>query len=315
MTKGSVKSIPQTADQWCARMYATDVTDTDRELFQAWLSESPENPIDYQMCELCLRLSRGAAEKSELHETTGSKRRLRKSFYAVAASIVVVAVTAMLLLQTPEPEYQTEVGEYRQVALQDGSSVDLNTDTTLDIDLKPNERVVELYQGEAFFDVAPDPDRPFIVRTESGEVRVVGTQFNVRLLNGEMLVTVVEGQVQVAGRSRADSQSVVDILPGEQALVQANRVVAKIDQPVVEKKVTSWRSGKIYFEKDTLDAVIREVNRYIDRQLVIEDMAVSEMKLTGVFRSGDLDSVLFALKEGYGLKTRASGDQLIVEKE
>ena len=213
------------------------------------------------------------------------------------------------------PAYSSDVGEQKLVTLADGSTVQLNTATAIGVDLQPQQRRVTLRQGEAFFSVAPDPSRPFIVEAGDSEIRVIGTKFNVRIDDrGVALVTVLEGRVKVlnphVGEARTVARPAIqDLSSGESAAV-APEVSAVRIAAVNPAKLTSWREGRIYFDRDPLSKVIEEINRYSETRFVIPDPGVGALTLSGVFRTGDTDSVAFALRESYGLDIRRDGRQI-----
>ena len=310
------REIPMTSAEWCARMHAADVTETDRELFKRWLQESPEHKAEYGVCELSWRLSQGLANAPELAAALLSVRgqaalkgHRRRWLYALAASVTVVCVVALMFLWTMQGDvYQTAVGERRKVALTDGSQVELNTATTIDVELGNSERHIELRRGEAFFTVASDVVRPFIVNAGSGEIWVVGTQFNVRVDGDKTLVAVLEGQV----RAVVDNND-IDLIPGEQVVIKSGRQLEKTKRADMDRLV-SWRRGKILFNNDSLANVAKEVNRYLDQKIIINDNQVSRLKLTGVFKTGDLNAVLFALRETHGLRAEEIEQGLVIYK-
>ncbi len=322
------KSLPSTAEGWCARLHADDVTDLDRRAFESWLATSIDNRAEYELCTLTFALAHGLpaapqtkiaplssgtsvhADEESPRRSRGPRRRLASA--AAAASVAVAA--GLLSWWLAAPRYATGVGEQKLIALTDGSTVQLNTATAIGVDLQQTARQVTLRWGEAFFNIAPDPQRPFVVKAGAGEIRVVGTKFNVRVAGATAVVTVVEGHVKVSGsRGRPASGAAMDLLAGEAVAVAPERAPAR--QPAVDPaKSTSWREGKIQFERDPLSAVIAEVNRYSEAQFAIDDPAVRALTLTGVFRTGDVDAVAFALRESYGLKTQRSGNRISVSR-
>ena len=129
---------------------------------------------------------------------------------AIAASVMVVAgVTALydagMFTEAQPTHFLTQVGEQKTIALSDGSTVILNTDSVLDIELTENSRIMRLTQGEAHFDVAPNPDRPFLVYAGDGIVKAVGTAFTVYLRKKAVEVTVSEGVVALIARAKRHS--------------------------------------------------------------------------------------------------------------
>jgi transmembrane sensor len=220
--------------------------------------------------------------------------------------------------------------------LEDGSVVTLNAQSSLELAYTDAERNVRLIQGEALFAVARDPDRPFQVHTRRAVVRAVGTQFNVRFRGEDTTVTVVEGIVEVrsgsdagdaSGRGvdlSAPGDSPGDGLPGinkpsaqpqfvRLTVGQQARVPPRSGQVAVTEikidKATSWRERRLEFEAWSLAAVVDEFNLYNDQPIVIQDAALAEKSISGVFSADDRASFALFLDEA-GLavaETRADG--------
>ena len=218
---------------------------------------------------------------------------------ATAATIATIAIVAALQLlpETPDPNtYTTAIGEQTSLPLPDGSLVTLNTQSTLRVAYSDQFRDIHLTAGEALFDVTKDPDRPFRVITEHAVVTAVGTQFNVRNVADDVVVTVVKGIVDVVTASPGNSGSNVPssattppaqparLTVGQQARVAAGEV-AVID--TVVDRATAWKERRLVFESLTLEEVIDEFNRYNDPPLLIDDPALRELPISGVFRAND----------------------------
>lgn len=311
--------MPATAEGWCARLHADDVSEADREAFDAWIRTAPENRAEYELCALTFAVANGLSQAPHLRRlspaTSNSHRntRLLAGRRVVLAAGVALAVLAggVLLRSAWGTSYATDVGERRLIALDDGSTVQLNTASTISVDLQPARRSVTLRRGEAFFNVAPDAGRPFVVRAGNSEIRVVGTKFNVRVDGNVAAVTVVDGKVNVVGAAGENAAS-TPLSAGQGAVVAASEpVVARLPE-VNAARLTSWREGRIYFEQDPLSKVIEEVNRYSEIQFVIPDARTRALTLSGVFQTGDTDAVAFALREGYGLRTERDGRRIVV---
>lgn len=287
-----LKPLPITAEGWCARLHANDVSEAERAAFATWVAASTDNRAEYELCALTFGVARALP---------ASRRRY---IPAIAASLVLVAIGAALAIwHLSTIQYATDVGEHRTISLADGSTVELNTASAIGVQLSELQRRVTLRRGEAFFSVVPDSARPFVVQAGASEVRVLGTRFNVRMEGETARVTVIEGHVKVSN---------VDLLPGEGVVTMPARPLTKLREANAAK-LTSWREGKIHFENDPLAKVIGEVNRYSDIQFVIPDEKVRALTLSGVFRTGDIDSVAFALEESYGLKTERDGRRILVK--
>lgn len=305
-------STPNAAESWCARLHADDVTERERRAFEKWINDSPDHRAEYELSALAFALARGLADAPDLRasfsavsvkERDGAQqRKTRTKRFLAAAAVLLVCVTASLAAYLTRSNYATDIGEQRLVALDDGTTVQLNTASAINIDLDNNKRQVTLSRGEAFFNVTRDPSRPFIVKAGVGEIQVLGTRFNVRLEGDNASVAVIEGHVKVQG---------VELFSGQGAKVASAQSVVKVPQ-VNAARLTSWREGKLYFDNDPLLKVLQEVNRYTETQFVVNGSDAANLRLSGVFRTGDIDAVTFALRETYGLKAERTGGRILV---
>jgi transmembrane sensor len=242
--------------------------------------------------------------------------RARRQLIAAAVIGALVGVTLMWWSIIGEPlNYGTGVGEQRLISLTDGSTVTLNARSRLRVAFTADSRTVELLEGQAFFHVAKNAVRPFVVLSSDTAVRAVGTQFDVNRSNGGTTVTVLEGRVAVypeqldgkRGRGDAPSRSVaVPPTPGDGArsvMLTAGERVHVVDggapvQPVHVDAVsaTAWREGKIVLESATLSEVAAEFNRFNVRQVTAEDHGPTPLRLSGIFAT-DSEFLIEYLRE------------------
>lgn len=194
-------------------------------------------------------------------------------------------------LRRSAAEYVTAPNQSSTVTLPDGTRVSMNLDTAFRVDYDALQRRVHFSRGQAFFDVAKDAARPFVVVAADQRIRALGTQFEVNLLDPRRLeVVLLEGRVSV----ERDRHALVDRLvrrtapvelePDQRLLVRADAL--PVISPVDAYRATSWREGWIVFEDETVREAIEELNRYSQRPLVAADDGVGRMRLSGVFRIG-----------------------------
>lgn len=241
-------------------------------------------------------------------------RRLRAKS-AMAAAAVLLTVAAGFFIATQGYKwapgfYETEIGARQIVALADGSRVELNTDTELRATVDDTRRVVRLYQGEAFFDVARDPGRPFIVHAGDRRVVVLGTQFAVRRHDGGVRVTVAEGRVRVEREKPQAPTRPVVAERGETVIAKAEIETVIPPAPERIERALAWRQGYVMFEKSTLAEAAAEFNRYNIRKLVVEDSAAGATRISGRFDANNLDAFVRLLQRAYGLQIQQDGDRL-----
>lgn len=191
--------------------------------------------------------------------------------------------------------YASRPGEIRQVTFADGSTATLNSRTRVDVAYRARLRAVTVAQGEAWFDVAKDPSRPFVVSAGTANVKAVGTAFAVRHGAGMVDVRVTEGVVEVwAGGAQA---SRVLVTAGAMVQVAQNRVSPPRQRGLDElDRELQWRAGKIDLAGQTLAQAVEQFNRHVDRKLVIADPRLSGEQLHGIFRLNDAEGFANAVQ-------------------
>jgi transmembrane sensor len=253
-------------------------------------------------------------------------RRARAVWVAVAAAIIVGA--GVWLIGGPLRlglEVRTAVGEQRSITLDDGSVVFLNTDTDIRARLTAAERRIELIRGEARFQVAKDRNRPFLVSTSDATVKAVGTVFNVRATAADTEVAVMEGIVEVSSRpktlsilSASDSAQPppakhvqndaphIRLSAGERAAITPDTIQPNAG-PSIER-ASAWLERRLVFRGEALSDVVAEFNRYRVQPLVLDDSQLAQIRISGVFDSGDPESLIAYLTSFETVKVERLGD-------
>ncbi len=287
--------------------------------FRDWLAEAPENVEAYAAVERLWDAAaevaddpRLAARRFELTRTDERRRVTRRALAAsLAAGVVGLAAGGAYILSLPKPlatqSFRTTVGQQATVTLPDGSVVTLNTDTTVRTRADGERRLVYLDRGQAFFKVAKDRRRPFVVTAAGRTVTALGTAFDVRVDHGELKVVLVEGRVRVESAARAAAAPAASARPPLQAteMTAGSRLVADADTDwrltrTDAARETSWLRGQIVFDDRPLGEVVEELNRYSNRKIVVDGEALAKTRVSGIFRPGDLHGFAGALKT-YGL--------------
>jgi transmembrane sensor len=213
-----------------------------------------------------------------------------------------------------QPTAGVSVPTVRHTRLPDGSEVDLAPNSEMAVQFTASERAIALERGEAFFTVAPNRTRPFIVNAVGVRVRAVGTEFNVRQGAGRVTVTVAEGTVDIdadrvptaadqpaALRLSAGNEFVWDQSTGRHA-VRATR----------SERALAWRSGRLEYIDEPLDAVITDVNRYSARHIVIQDPRIGRLTYTGTVFIGMVDEWLAALPSAFPIRLVSGSDSVAI---
>jgi transmembrane sensor len=309
----------QSAADWLARLAAPDLTENDLARFDAWLAE-PANAQAYDGA-LAVTLELQAAAPAVLGELRAERPRLQMRHsrgwivaggIAAAAALVVALTPLSLISPTPTQSYGTSKAEHRTLKLADGSIVDLNAGSGLQVSLGPRERRVVMGQGEAVFDVAHDAARPFIISAGDRNVRVVGTRFDVRRRDGRLSVSVERGVVEVepadgsAGRGfRLHPGQRLDHLEGA-----AGVALSRVDPLQVE----SWKSGRLIYRDRPLSEVVADLNQQFAKPITIEDPALGETKISGVLVLDDQAAVIRRLALLAPIKALPSADGVILRR-
>ena len=351
----ATQAIIEAANEWLLAMHEEGVSAAEEQAFAAWLRESPVHVREYLKAETMFatladidqakRIDVEALLSSENDGVVellgpdlsrpgnrtmpvdtpavaaveqGARPRRRPVVWAAAAFVVLTVVFGSWYSTLPQIDtYTTGLGEQRRLVLDDGSVIDMNTQSTLRVAYTESTRDIKLDRGEALFTVAKNPSRPFVVASEHATVRAIGTQFNVLKRNGEVRVTVLEGRVAVENSaSPAGSVGVVDapvelgagdaadVLPAAPITTQAK---------VNTERTVAWTERRLIFENEPLSAVVAEFNRYNPRQLVINDVALSQERISAVFDADQPDALLRFLEQNASIVVIEYQTQLIIQ--
>ena len=226
-------------------------------------------------------------------------RPLAISAALAAALVAFLAAPALVLLM--EADYRTGTGARQALALADGSRVELGADSAVAVDMSGARRVVRLLAGEAFFDVRPDPARPFVVDAGGVDVTVLGTRFNVRLTSTDAGVELAEGTVSLdyPGHGQAHTR----LVPGQSALVDL-RTGALVTGEIAVDDIAVWREGRLFVQDATIAAVVEQLQRYHRAWITVPDGALAQQRVTGLYDLTDPDRALRALVEPHGGRMR-----------
>ncbi len=315
-------TVRDEAARWFVRLQEAAVDVDARRQFEIWLDEHPQHRTEFECLQGVWKAADlvPSARLLALCEEPPVRHKRRPILrYAVAASVVAVALGLGLFsgLNQPSPytaEFSTALGERRHVALPDGSVVDLDSRSRIQVRFEKNRRGIELTEGEAMFSVQHDSSRPFVVEAGSGKVTVTGTRFDVRRGSADTRVVVEEGTVKVQGRSAADNDF-ISLTAGLGTHVDAQGRVAAA-YAVNPAELTAWRSGKLVFNNASLSEVAEQVSRYRDKPLKVASATVGNLRLTSVFKSDNTDALLKALPSilPVAVRTLDDGSQEIISK-
>lgn len=304
------------AADWFTRLNEPTIETEELEAFSAWRGK-PENRAAYERLEDLGRAMSDLRDDPDMRQATaearvrGIVRRQRRLsapllIGGLAAACVIAAITAATIVSLPT--YSTHVGETFSATLEDGSRIQLNTDSAVKIRYSAGQRRVELLRGQAMFQVAHNAQRPFIVSSGDAEVRALGTRFDVRRVGQALRVVLAQGSIEVTDRSV--SPTPWRLTAGQALALGSKAKVAPAPVSIDVPAATSWTTGSVTFEGETLSEAVAELNRYRRDKIILAPGVPVERPIGGVFAVGDNDDFIAAVSALYRLKTirRANGD-------
>lgn len=303
----------EAAAWWFSRVNAGQCSPAQLAALHAWRQANPEHDKEYrameQLWQWADRVPASEMRALAAEPRSSTQRRLfasRRGFVVAGlAACTAVAGGAGLLLSGnlhdgKKIQLATARGQRRTEILPDGTRLDLNTHSSLTFRVSNGKRVVELLHGDVMFDVAHDSEHPFYVITAVGRVKVLGTQFNVRMEKPlDILVAVESGIVSVRAEATPVARS-VKLMPSMSTHITAQGVSTPQHADVAE--LTAWRQGKVVFRNRPLASVVSEMNRYLSEPLVIADPRLERLPVAGVFNVDDLPAFLKALPQSLPLR-------------
>ena len=219
--------------------------------------------------------------------------------------------------------YETERGKLSVVTLADGTEVTLNTDSVIDVGYSAKERSVYLLSGEAFFDVAHDSVKPFVVYVGEHRVQAVGTAFNIDFSEVDSIdVIVTDGKVKVATpktllrallSGKAQKESLAGV--GDQIVVGGDEKHDSRSRSEEEINVDlAWQDGLIIFENELLPEVLKELERYSSETFKLMHPDLEKVRVAGLFKANDIDGVLYSLDVNFGIESKRLGSNIVLSR-
>ncbi|QDX26197.1 DUF4880 domain-containing protein [Sphingomonas suaedae] len=293
----TASEIDAAAADWVARIDGRSLDPVEEAAFASWLEADSRHAGAYaRALAVNAYFDRAAALGPDFAPVepansppAGYPIRLRRRAAILGGGALLAASAVGILgwsLATKADAIETVKGDLRRVTLAEGSAITLNTDSRVEPRIEGQLREVKLARGEALFDIAPDPDRPFVVHAGAVAIRVLGTRFTVRRFDdGTVALTVLEGLVEVVSddgihRERLSGGQRSHIVPGSAIRTE------RLPHEALERAV-GWRNGLIDLNGMTLEQAAAEYARYSSQQIEIADPATRAMKVTGVYSTSD----------------------------
>ncbi|OHT19108.1 FecR family protein [Edaphosphingomonas haloaromaticamans] len=314
LDSGAPDPVREQAIAWLVRLRAGP-TDRERVEFEDWYAADPRHADTYDaLLDSWEDTALAAQVPAARRDPQPAPRHPWMKVAVVAAAVLLVLAAGSLVLTnnmrngTDGPAMlASRVGEIREIALEDGSRVTLDTNSVVRVNYNDGQRRLRLERGRARFEVAHDARRPFVVVAGTSEVVAHGTVFDVDLRERQALVSLLQGSVEVRQPAAAGTPARSTMLrPGQQLAFGDTRTVTA---PVaIRAAETRWPSGMLSFEDVPLAEVVASANRYNRTQIVLGDPEVEERRFTGTFRAGEPAQLADMIGSMFGLSVRRNQD-------
>lgn len=312
-SRSTTTPLPETASEWFARLRSDVCTEVDRAAFAAWLVADPAHRGEYQRIEaLWQRMAR--VDISDFPQwqplapaapARPPRLRVAQAWLLAIAAVLVMVVGLGWWQSVPTTlHYATALGERKNVTLADGTVLELNTATELAVHYTNHLRAITLQRGEVYLEVTHNPERPLVVKAGAGEVRVLGTRFIVHRAPTTVTASVIAGLVQVSSGFR-DAPSATRQLRAGERLSYSDTGHQSRRQPVDVDALLAWRRGEL---DRPLTEVTEELQRYHPSRIRVLDARLRRARVSGVFKIGDVHTILAALAVTLGAKVNWVGD-------
>jgi transmembrane sensor len=308
---------------WAARLDGSELSAADRTALSTWLEAGPNHrallssycqfsAVLEQQMPLLEGIRDQVAEIPPTPRPAPSRPWSHWPLWAGATLAAAAVVALVLHFAFPSARVETivtPVGQRQNLALADGSTVELNAHTSLRVEFSRAERRVRLAAGQAFFTVTPDAARPFLVETPAGTVRVTGTAFDVLAAPATLQVTVVTGTVRV----RPLQTEATDLSVGQQLTAEGSTVTVRQLDEAGFQRALAWRQGLVIFAGTRLDEALAQLARYHGRSFQAAP-EIAAREVGGRFSLDDLDGFFGGIEESMNVKVRRdeNGGYLVV---
>lgn len=338
------------ADRWSLRLGQGPLTADEARLFNQWMAANPKHEQAFQVAQALrhemphvknlgvyrewMRPSLYESLVGRLHlivqklTKQPSQPRYRWSALGGLAAVTTVAFALVLLnsndLDGPTvsfveiglPPVETQIAEVKDLTLPDGSIITIGAASSVSVAYTENERRVILKDGEAFFDVKKDKDRPFIVVAQNTLVRVLGTKFNVSLGADVIDVAVSEGRVEVirpdAGRTQIRESDVKHVLTAGQKVSTPKRGRVEPVQTIKVEDVASWRRGELVWADTQLRDIVADLNRYSEDGIELRARSYADLEFTLAVQADDIPAAVALIAASLNLDVDAQSDGKLV---
>ena len=296
--------LQEQALEWLVIFWSGEITTNERKAWQHWLDASPEHAKAWQQVQTLEQKLHGMpaalASKALRAEPKSIKRRklLQAMSVLLIGGVAASVVRETVLWQAYNADYRTATGQQRHIALADGTQISLNTASAIDVQFNTQERRIVLHEGEIYIATAPDPVpvyRPFIVETRHGTARALGTRFNVRQIDSQSRVAVLEGAVEISSKQT----SVPFRLDAGQQAMFSDFSIGSVT--ATNANDAAWLDGSLIVERMRLTDFLMEVARYRPGIIRCDERAAGQI-VSGVYPLHDTDLILQSLSQALPIR-------------
>lgn len=298
------ESERETFEQWLSRSKANqDLFDKTKKLWEKSLSDPIEPPNVDQ------------AWRTVSQKTVNKTPRIRILVYRVAAAIalLLLAYSANFFLSGPDQlqAIRLDQEQIQQVQLADGTQVWLNKNSRLSYPefFKGKERRVELV-GEAYFDVAKNPNQPFVIEADNVAIKVLGTSFNIMAYpdSSSSRIQVETGKVAFYEKEKPDNSVYLEAGDGARFDKEANKLELLNAQP----NQSAWKTRKLIFEESSLKLVAEEIYRLYGKRVIFESDTLAKCKLTAEFNNEKIETILETLEFLFNIRAEIKSNEILL---
>ena len=327
----------EVASDWLLRIQDGSLDSEELAQWLQWYDADPANRAAFEKLQATFESIHGLprSERAALASRLKAHQRPRRfsplfsrAVWATAAALIIALITSALVWQlgggrsVETSAFKTERAMHRDIALPDGSRVRLGAKSRLFVNFTSQTRYLVLEGGEAYFEVAKDKERPFLVQAGEVTIRAVGTEFNVRRVMDQTIVAVTEGVVEVRHSVRPDDRrtrqttsrsasKAIRVAAGEQVSIDPAAARVSVRQ-IDSEAVLGWQEGRLEFVDEPLGMVVATINRYSHREIVITDKSISDYRFSGTVSREHIDQWLSALSEIFPVDVRRVGNETVL---
>jgi len=333
----TINTIDDEASIWLVRLDNGNLSEQSRKELRIWLSADKRHQLALKaMADIWDDMDEVLSIVDDNNSSTNVtlwpilKPIFKPFMLAASISFFAILIWSTMPTNVQKNSYATLIGQQMDATFDDGSIIHLNTNSRIETEFSDEKRIIKLVKGEALFEVAHDPNRPFIVYAGDRLVQAIGTKFVVHLKSENIQVTVTDGKVKMS--KVALNTKLTDIKKLNNATIKADDIyIAKGEKVIVGnnqapklthikpeniKRELSWLDGKLIFDNEELFDVIEEINRYIDIEIVLKDPALHNIRISGRFDLGDTEALIEALELSFNIKSqRIDSHKILLTKK